>query len=630
MKSLHLTLALALTLSAAASAAPAWQSLPRYGGPATALAASSGVVYTGTETGGVFRSTAGGAVWRPSEEGLQSLRILQVAAQPSRPSVVFATAQTVSEQSVGALRSTDGGLSWTRVNHGLGDNQPLEVSALVFNPFDAGTLYAATSDGLFRTRNQGQSWQQVGLDGSLMLALAADPFHPGSLLASAFQGGFVLLGSTDGGATWTPRNQGIPSNTAFSVLFFDPRAPDKVLAAGNGWPTYVSRDAGATWTNAGHPLSSLATGPGGTLLGARYAADGVLRSTDGGFTWSPAGALADTINQLLFAGGRHYAAGILGIWVSADGGTTWRPSSQGLSARTYKDLTAVGGALYVDAMEGLLASTDGGLSWRRVRNAARPEPPLGRILATVPGAIYAATDPEVSFEYIARSTDGGATWTPIDPGLGGDRFVLAVDPRHPNVLYAGSNMLNGPDQILCHLAKSVDTGRTWTCLFSEASVGRMIVEPTTSILYLPTGSDVAALVGSRFERRDAGLPFHQTEAIAFDPKKAGTINSATSNGVFKTTDGGLLWKRSGQGIAAGTRMHSVAVDPRRTATVYAGSNGRVYRSRNSGATWELLGAGLPARVPVTELTPDGTDANNPLRLYAVVEGRGLYAVDLEP
>jgi len=631
MKSLHLTLALTLalflTLSTAASAAPAWHPLPRFGGPATALSASSGVVYTGTETGGVFRSTAGGAVWRPSEEGLQALRILKVAAQPGRPAVVFATAQTISEQSVGVLRSTDGGLSWTRVNHGLGDSQPLAVTALVFNPFDAGTLYAATADGLFRTRNQGQSWQQVGLGGTSMLALAADPFHPGSLLAAAHQGQFVVLGSTDGGATWTRRDQGIADNTAFQVLFFDPRTPDRVLAAGFGAPTYVSRDAGATWTDVGHPLSSLAAGPGGTLLGAPYAADGVLRSTDGGFTWSPAGALPDTISQLLFVGGRLYAAGALGVWVSSDGGTTWNPSSQGLSARTYKDLTAAGGALYVDAMEGLLASTDGGIHWRQLRNPALPQPPLARILATAPGTLYAATGVDAAFSNtIFRSTDGGATWTQIDPGLGGRAIVLAVDPRHPNVLYAGSDMLSGPDQILCHLARSTDAGRPWACLFTEASVRRLMVEPATSILYYLSGGRVGALVNSRLEARDAGLPPGQTEAIAFDPRKGGTIYAATPRGVFKTTNGGRLWTRSGQGIAQGTIIHSVAVDPR-TASVYAGSNGRVYRSRNGGATWELLGAGLPARVPVTELTPDGRD---PLRLYAVVEGRGLYVIDLEP
>jgi photosystem II stability/assembly factor-like uncharacterized protein len=628
MKSLHLTFALALGLSAAAAlAAPVWQPLPRYGGPATALAASSGVLYTGTETGGVFRSTAGGAVWVPSEQGLQALRILKVAAQPGRPAVVFAAAQTIGEQSAGVLRSTDGGLSWTPVNHGLGDSRPLDLSDLVFDPFDAGTLYAGTSDGLFRTRDQGQSWRQIGLDGTSMLALAADPFHPGSLLAAAHQGQFVVLGSTDGGAAWTRRDQGIADNTAFQVLFFDPRTPDKVLAAGFGAPTYVSRDAGATWTNAVQPLVSLAAGPGGALFGARYGADGVLRSTDGGFTWSPAGALADRINQLLFVGGRLYAAGTLGIWVSADGGVNWRPSSQGLSARTFKDLTASGSALYVDAMEGLLVSTDGGLNWRQVRNAATPRPPLARILAVVPGTIYAGTDPLASFNFIARSTDGGATWTQIDPGLGGRAVVLAVDPRHPSFLYAGSDMLNGPDQIECHLARSADAGRTWACLFTEASVRRLLVEPVTSILYYLNGGGIGALVNSHLEARDSGLPPGQTETIAFDPKKAGTIYAATSNGVFKTTNGGLLWKRSGQGIAAGTRMHSVAVDPRRTATLYAGSNGRVYRSRNSGASWELLGTGLPARVPVTELTPDG---KNPLRLYAVVEGRGLYVIDPEP
>jgi photosystem II stability/assembly factor-like uncharacterized protein len=622
-----LTLALGLTVSTAAGATPVWTPLPPFGGPVSALVAAPGApatLYAGTRTGGVFHSNDGGATWAPTLKGLNALRILKLAVDPRQPAAVFASvAPLYADEGVGVWRSLDGGVTWTAANHGLGDAKPFGVGDLVFDPFDPAKLYAATAKGLFATRDQGQSWQQVGLAGISMLSLAADPFHPGKLLAGFYQGQYDLFGSTDGGATWTPRNHGIENHAALGVLFFDPTTPDKAIATGYGWPTYLSSDDGATWTKVDQPLISLAEGSGGVLFGVPYAfpgdKKGVLRSTDGGHTWPRTGRLPDETTRVVAAGGKLYASGALGIWTSVDGGATWRPSSKGLSARTLKDLTASGAALYVSAQEGPLTSTDGGHSWRLFRDPAAPQVPLDRLLAAVPGAIYVSD----ANNAVKRSTDGGATWTRIDTMLGGDFPVLAVAPRHHNILYAGSNMRTGPDQILCHLSRSLDTGRTWKCLASEASISRLLVEPATSILYL-AGGGVAALIGTHFEPRQEGLPPTGTDAIAFDPKKGGRIYAATSGGVFKTTDGGLHWKRASQGIPAGAAVHSVAVDPRQTGTVYAGAQGKVYRSLDGGATWQLLGDGLLAGVAVTAITPDAID---PHRLYVVLDGHGIYEID---
>ena len=101
------------------------------------------------------------------------------------------------------LKSTNGGASWRRT--GLG-----AVSQLLFDPRDPGTLYAAAvggvipywdamekvSDGagrgrggVFKSSDQGESWDPVGLQGTTVHALALDPEHPGTMYAgNGFQG----------------------------------------------------------------------------------------------------------------------------------------------------------------------------------------------------------------------------------------------------------------------------------------------------------------------------------------------------------------------------------------------------------------------------------------------------------
>jgi photosystem II stability/assembly factor-like uncharacterized protein len=621
-----LTLGLTLGLSAAALAAPVWQPLPPFGGPVQALAASpgaAGILYAGTQTGGALHSLDGGATWVPSEQGLTSVRLFRVAVDPRQPAVVFAsTFKPFSDDPAGVFRSTDGGAHWTPANHGLGDGlgdgHPLVVRDLVFDPFDASRLYAATDQGLFATRDQGQSWQQAGLAGTQILALAADPFHRGTLLASVVQGHFALLASTDGGATWVPRSQGITGDPAFELLYFDPTSRGRVFATGNGWPTFLSHDSGVTWTRVEPPLTSLTAAPG-ALFASPYGKDGVLRSTNGGLTWAHTGSLPDRIAQVVFGDGRILAAGTRGVWVSTDNGAHWRPSSHGLSARTVRDLTASGPALYISVAEGVLASTDQGTSWRLLSDKTSPQSTIVRLLAAVPGALYALASPAG----LLRSTNGGATWAPLDSlFLGGYDPSLAVDPRHPATLYAGSHYGNGPDQIRCHLAVSHDTGASWTCLATEIGVDSLRVEPTTSTLYILGGS-LEALSNGHLEPRVAGLPQDTMEDIAFDPATAGTIYAATAKGIYKTTNGGRSWHRTSRGLPAGA-AHAVAVDPHNKSTVYAGTNGRVYRSQDGGSSWQLFGGGLPAGVAITALTLDPRDAD---RLYAVAQGRGLYAVD---
>ena len=631
------TAPLLLALATDGLAAPSWKPLPPFGGRVLTLAAAEGapLLYAGTEMAGPSRSSNGGATWLPAQVP-ERIRVVDLVIDRRNPRVVFAAAQTPTFDGAGVLRSLDGGASWQPVNHGLtglndlGVEAPLRVPDLAVDPFDALKLYAATEDGLYQTRDRGASWQQVGLDGYFVFALAVDPFRQGALFASVYQNQTQevgLLASLDGGATWTSSGQGIQGDRpVFNVLVVHPTSPNTVFALGNGWPTYVSRDGGATWTSLGQPLVSLAFGPGGALFGAPYDTFGVLKSVDGGLTWSRAGELPDGITQIVRANGRLYAAGGLGVWVSIDNGAHWRPSSRGLSARNSGDLTESGSRLFAStAPEGVQASRTGGTSWQRLRDANHPEGLFLRFLAAGPDALYAHEQiwSLAPREAIVRSTDGGASWEELaDPELGGFFSSLAVDRRHPAILYAGAEAQSGNDFPPCHLARSVDTGRSWSCLEVEASVSAIAVERATSTPYLIAAGNMFALAnGKTLEFRGTGLPAYSTSDFAFDLRRAGTLYAATPEGVFKTTDGGKSWARASQGLPAGAAVYSVAVDPQKKDVIYAGLQGGVYRSADAGRTWRSFGNGLPADAPIVELLPS---ASNQRRLYAVAAGHGLF------
>ena len=74
-------------------------------------------------------------------------------------------------------------------------------------------------------------------------------------------------------------------------------------------------------------------------------------------------------------------------------------------------------------------------------------------------------------------------------------------------------------------------------------------------------------------------------AIAIDPTAPATLYVGTTEGIYKTTDGGESWAPSGKGIS-GRIFSNMVIDPTDPEKLYLGTNGSgVYRSMDGGATW---------------------------------------------
>ncbi len=213
-----------------------------------------------------------------------------------------------------------------------------------------------------------------------------------------------------------------------------------------------------------------------------------------------------------------------------------------------------------------------------------------------------------------KTTDAGHSWLNVSDGFFATASIgaIGVAESNPDVVYVGtgsaairSNVILGKG-----VYKSTDAGRTWKFvgLKTVGQIGSLKVDPRN-----PDIAYVAAL----------GQPF----------------GSSPDRGVFRTTDGGLTWKKVLY-INDHTGAVSLSMNPSNPKEIYAGawrgerkpwtiisggpaSEGGIYKTLDGGETWTHLTAGLPRNLvgkAGVDLAP-----SNPKRVYAILEAPGTEA-----
>jgi photosystem II stability/assembly factor-like uncharacterized protein len=414
------------------------------------VAVRAGVAVAVTDGAMVLRSINGGAQWN----------VAQVAT--TLYSVAFADDDTlVAAGFTSPLRSTDAGLTWqlasidvfqpflTAVDfadaqHGAASGVPWGGASLTFyvtsdggatwttNPnwhsayVDPATvrfgpsgtaLASAGPQVLRRSTDAGLHWTSVSgapLDDDHLVSDLAFCTPSDGLMA----GDDVILRTTDGGASWQPVAFPVspPADQWFRIAYAD---ADHVFVMETWGEFMESFDAGATWTDRGsffgargQQVGDMAFAPNGQL-GLVSATNGsVLRTTDGGLSWSE--AYRDPkycVSDVAFGSDANVAiAGCDGtVMSSQDGGVTWTRGTTQLSAYGV-DLTFVDANTVVAAGRGAIArSTDGGRTFSFVFQDFTYPSPLGlggAVFLTATHGFVPADDGTVR-----ETTDGGLTWS---------------------------------------------------------------------------------------------------------------------------------------------------------------------------------------------------------------------------
>ena len=538
------------------------------------------------------------------------------------------------------------------------------VTAVAPSPA-GGTLFIGTASGGVWQSSSGGYWVPL-TDTQCNLsigAVAIDPADPNVIYAGTGEynvnsWGCGILRSTDGGTNWTQLGA-----TSFRVTL-------------NGQPNgsaafakiLVSRPAGGTVSNT-------------VLLGASNV--GVFRSADGGSTWSyalPGGTSSlvahPTRNGLVFAGNNDFfSASRRGLYESADNGATWAllPALPGVDVATIQRIELAVTPASPDLVYALVGGKDSKLIglfvWDGASGIWKKLNAVGLLTGNSRGDFGAqagydlaiAVDPrDANRIYVAgvrgfRSTDGGATFSPMGMEIHGDWHVIGIDRLNPDILYAGTD--GG-------IFVSTDRGDTWSSRNAGLTIAQyypgISASPSGSTImggaqdlgthfftgssywngflsgdggytainydnpavryaetqWLPTGPNLVRFDGAQGASRVAGISKDDRHAFippfVMDPVTSSTLYFGTHR-LYKTVNEGSAWTASGFDLTKGSGfITTIAVAKSDPATIYVGaSDGMVNVSRDGGVTFAQSAIGVPNRW-VTDIVVDQTDATHAL------------------
>jgi hypothetical protein len=603
-----------------------WSYENRAGGRVVSIAphpSDGNVVYIGTASGGVWKSVNAGTNWLPLTDELPSLNNGVLTLDPSSPQTVLVGTGEYQTGSLGdgVFRSTDAGATWQRIATAAVGTR---CSGLAVSPSDSQVIHFTGDLGYWRTANGGTTWTRI-LTGDCS-ALEVDPTNAQRVFAAVNGGG--IYRSLNGGATMTRlTSPGLPTS-GFDRIVMDMSAsnPQIMIAAflsGGGVSTVVKTvDGGATWTSISMVsfcspqcwydayVAIDATDPNRMFAGGvdpRYATAGVLRSINGGTTWTEVSAGGNGLHPdhhaIAFGpGGVIWEGNDGGISKSTNGGTTWINMNETLAATQSYDV-----ALHPTAVERMLQGTqDNGTSERTTATLVWPQ------LQTGDGG-QSAFDPSVStrryttYAYGTLYRWSGSTGTNITGGWTSDpvNFIapFVLDPNTAATLLVGTNRVwrtvnataATPSWTAISTSALAGGGTLNTIAIAQGASGTIYTGSSEGNVYVTTNGTVA---NPTWTNRTGSLAGRPVSKIVIHPTTPGTAyigrTSTTGPRIHRTVNFGANYTDVTGTLPSGAPVNALAVDFAFTPPVmYVGSGSGVYVSFNDGLTWVKDDATFP-------------------------------------
>ena len=573
-----------------------------------------GVIVSGSRSKGIWRSTDGGTTWvqvmptpttdlPPFNSGAGAgvvdkegenypAPVMVVRFDPTQADLVYAALY-----GIGVFKSNEGGAqgTWQAVNNGLPAKPALHDLIVAVD----GALYlAAGPEGIFKSNNQGASWQTINGSGNgaiplqdfRVLSLAADPTNSSRLYFTQERVDNpsrlhpAVWRSNDGGANWAPISANVATDPIHSppdLWWFDPISswrvtvdplqPNRLFFLLGG--IYRSEDGGAQWRNqivgaqdtcVTDLLVDFDPTGGPDQIYATHLDAGLLLSSDEGESWQM--VMPSSVAQRTdFAG--HY----------------WRMAIVRNGSEKHFFVTV---APWLHPHHQVLHSTDG-VNWQALFTASVPDGDrgLGQLNLAVdpshPGIVYIAPDGGA----VQKSSDFGQSWAPTAAQPNATRFEdLAVDSG--GRLFAAT-FFEG-------LWRSQDGGASWQQVLTERSLVRHLTTADNTIY-------AAAEDGNLYRSSDGGdswqaltdFPFNndsdggstEAVAVAVDPTDGNHLalsrydswhSADQGDGVYESVDGGASWQPINEGLRY----------PRVNALAF-GRNGTLFAGTTCGGLWRL-------------------------------------------
>ena len=366
--------------------------------------------------------------------------------------------------------------------------------------------------------------------------------------------------------------------------------------------------------------------PGTIFAGLQF--DGLYVSLNSGLTWAKTNQFAkDSIIDIKWHPKNPNLICLVGYFnkvaISRDRGLNWELRNHGLGAaaiiRSIEFHPEDENIMFAATTGGgLFRSVDGGTSWTPVNSGITSRDVRCLTYQPLSDIWYAGT-----YEHgVFRSHDMGESWKPINSGIPRKYpysylQVLEVDPRNPDLVYAGSRE---------GFFISRDRGDTWESQDALLPFDVRTIEP------LAAGVLVGTWAAGVFQKTvsDAWVPWNEgltninISGFVINPADPRMMVATTwGAGLYVTRDGGKNWHLSDSGITNKMTIDTV-ISPGKPSRIYTTSDGRgIFLSEDSGRTWRPINNGLNAGIVTSILL----DPVHPNRIYAGTEYVGLYRSD---
>jgi photosystem II stability/assembly factor-like uncharacterized protein len=426
-------------------------------------------------------STYSGFKFRSVGPALKSGRVADIAVQKDDPSTYF-----LAIASGGVWKTNNAGNTFKAIFDGQGS---YSIGCVSIDPGNPHCIWVGTGennnqrsvaygDGVYKSCDDGNSWENVGLKKSEHISkIIVDPNNSNVVYVAAYgplwsKGGERGIYKTiDGGKTWK-RVLHVDEHTGFADLIMDPSDSDILYASahqrrrhvftyiggGPGSGLHKSTDAGETWFEINKGLPGVDKGRIGlaisplnrdllfAIVEASDGKGGFYRSTNRGASWSKRSDYVSSGNyyQEIYCDiENENIVHSMNTFLkhSLDGGKTWKNSGE---EKKHVD----NHCMWQDPAnpDHWRVGCDGGLyeTWDRAKNwQYKANLPLTQFYKV-------AVDESKPFYYIYGGTQdnnsqGGPSGTLKSDGiansdwfitLGGDGFEPQIDPKDPNIVYS--------------------------------------------------------------------------------------------------------------------------------------------------------------------------------------------------
>jgi hypothetical protein len=601
--------------------------------PDIVFVAAMGHLWGPNKERGLYRTTDGGRTWQPVLQVDDDTGVVDVAMDPSDPSILYAAAYQRRRAAYGfngggpgsaLYKSTDGGSTWTKVTGaGLpaGEYGRIGISIYRRDPrvvyicieqgekYNASTAYIVPKGGIYRSEDKGATW-------TFMSTWNPRPMYSSQITVDPNDDQRIYMVSysvsDDGGRTFRQPAQSLHGDDRF--VWVDPKDSRHVIKLDDG-SVGVSYDRGLKWMFAAAlPVSQFyriavdnerpynvygGLQDNGCWMGpsATYVASGIVNDQwkrlcggDGFF------AMPDpTDSRVVYASSQF-------LGLLRNDTRTWEQQN----IRPGNPKGAIEDRRNFDAYNQGLADAE-------LRSAMAPANWDAPFIVSPhdPKTLYAGE------QHLFRSRNQGGTWEDLgDMSNGTDRRSLAImnrkvsdtllseddgvpywptisaiaeSPRRRGLLYVGSD--DG------RLRVSRDEGKTWTDVQDR----------------LPGLPKLAWFAGIE--------PSHSTEGVVYV-----TVDNHRSddfaNYVYRSSDSGTTWTSIVGDLPAGRIARTIREDPINPSLLYLGTEFGLFVTIDGGRHWVSFRNNLPT-VPVNDLLVHPRDND----LVLATHGRGVWILD---